>query len=303
MTRWPPRPILSAAFYKGHGLGNDYLVFEEGDDWLATTANVDRVCDRHRGVGSDGIVVLRGGMPTPDDPTRAVAELRMFNPDGGEFERSGNGLRVLGSYLVSRSPRVMVMEVTVAGDRVRMTAHGRTGDVHDISVDMGRARVGADAVGLRAGVALTRPEGGPLDVVPVSIGNPHLVVMAEHASPDAFSEEVLAGFGPYLATHPALANGSNVQFARVTGERRCHAFIWERGVGRTSASGTSSCAVAVAMVASGRLAPGTVEVVMPGGTLLAAVTEDLDVTLRGPVGEVHEGRLRPSLVATFEREP
>ncbi|HEM46242.1 MAG TPA: hypothetical protein ENO23_04265, partial [Alphaproteobacteria bacterium] len=144
MTRWPPPPTLSASFFKGHGLGNDYLVFEEGDDWVASAPNVRRVCDRHRGVGSDGIVVLlarpggavpvsgrpsdapgRGGSsgaPGRGEPSGApesVLRLRMFNPDGSEFERSGNGLRVLASYVLRSAdeapdggwPRILDVEV------------------------------------------------------------------------------------------------------------------------------------------------------------------------------------------------
>ena len=93
MSRWPAPPGLAAHFYKAHGLGNDYLVFEEGDAWTAAPSAVERVCDRHRGVGADGIVVLG------ERRTDRVFPLRMFNPDGSEFERSGNGLRILGSYL------------------------------------------------------------------------------------------------------------------------------------------------------------------------------------------------------------
>ena len=92
MTRWLTRPRLSRGFYKAHGLSNDYLVFEEGDDWTATPAAIRAVCDRFSGVGSDGIVVLLSGAGRPS--------LRMFNPDGGEFERSGNGLRILASCLL-----------------------------------------------------------------------------------------------------------------------------------------------------------------------------------------------------------
>jgi len=298
MTRWPPRPNLSGAFYKAHGLGNDYLVFEEGDDWLATESNVRLVCDRHRGVGSDGIVVLLDSQPAPD----AALHLRMFNPDGGEFERSGNGLRVLGSFAARRWPEAKSLTVHVGGDQVGMLLHGRSGAVHDISVEMGHAVTGPAAVSLDPDAltddgSLDGPAGDPLTIVPVSVGNPHIVVVA--SSEEEVTDERLGRIGPFVATHQALRYGANMQLACVLGPHRCRALIWERGVGRTSSSGTSACAVAVALVSRGDLEAGEVTVEMPGGALMVHVAPDLTVVLRGPVEEVCEGRLTDELVAAL----
>lgn len=274
------RPRAGASWFKAHGLGNDYLVFRGGDAWTMTPEAVARVCDRWRGVGGDGIVLE---LP-PDGPAH---RLRMFNPDGSEFERSGNGLRVFGAALatagrVGHAP----FEVEVGGGRVTMQLHGvRPGGVLDLSVEMGRASV--DDVRARASLPLL--DGSTVQVVPVRVGNPHCVVFT-----DDLSEPALFRLGPALATHPAFPGGTNVQLARVEGfphERRLRIAIWERGVGRTSASGTSSCAVAVAAVHQGRLPPGEVEVVMDGGTLRVTVTPELDVILRGPVEEVSRGVL------------
>lgn len=296
MTRWPPRPTLARAFYKGHGLGNDYLVFEEGDDWLATPENVRRICHPHRGVGSDGIVVVSGRHVTAG---RINVRLRMFNPDGGEFERSGNGLRVLASHLLRKDAELREIVAEVGGSRVRMVAHGRDGPRHDVSVDMGRARLGPEAVEMDPAVLdgqgrFPGPDGAPLEVVPVSVGNPHVVVLCRDES--ELTEERLASVGPYVAEHPDIRHGTNVQLALHDGDRRARALIWERGVGRTSASGTSSCAVAVALVSSGLVEPGPVHVRMPGGELVVTVSEEGDVVLRGPVEEIAEGRLSARLV-------
>jgi len=292
---------LSAAFYKAHGLGNDYLVFEEGGDWLATESNVRLVCDRYRGLGSDGIVVLLHARI----PGETELHLRMFNPDGGEFERSGNGLRVLGSYAARRWPDADALTVHVGGDRVEMVLHGRAGAEHDISVQMGRAATGAEAVSLDVTAllddgSLEGPEGERLTVVPVSVGNPHVVVVVE--SEDDLTDEALARLGPFVATHPALRHGANMQLACALGPGRSRALIWERGVGRTAASGTSACAVAVALVSRGDLEVGEVRVEMPGGHLGVEVAPDLSVILRGPVAEVCEGRLTEELAASLLTE-
>lgn len=281
----PPRPRASAAFYKAHGLGNDYLVFEEGDAWAVSAEAVEAVCDRWRGPGGDGIVVLLA--PGGGEPFR----LRMFNPDGGEFERSGNGLRVLAAFLASEG-RVgdAPFPVEVGGDRITMQVLGRPAPgLYDIGVEMGRVSFEPGAVGLDP--ARLEADGPGVDVQTVSVGNPHCVVFR-----DALSLEELRRLGPALATHPAFAAGTNVQLALPEGGGRVRALVWERGVGHTSASGTSACAVASAAVRRGHARPGEVEVVMEGGILRVTVTDDYDVTLRGPVQEVMRGELLPGFV-------
>ncbi|MDP2958323.1 MAG: diaminopimelate epimerase [Longimicrobiales bacterium] len=286
-----PRPLAGAGFYKAHGLGNDYLVFEEGGAWALTPGAVMRVCDRFRGPGSDGIVLLLA------DRAGGRFRLRMFNPDGSEFERSGNGLRVLASYVARRGlVDARPFTVEVGGDEVSMTVHSTKGTVYDVSVDQGRARIGPEAVEMDARALdgegrLRGPGGERLDVTPVRVGNPHVVVWL----PDA-DDVALRSIGPFVSAHPSIAHGTNVQLAWVAGPGRCRALIWERGVGRTSASGTSSCAVAVAAVAKGLLPPGSVTVQMDGGDLQVQVSPRLDVVLRGPVEEVYEGVLTDAFV-------
>ncbi len=287
-----PRPMAGSAFYRAHGLGNDYVVFDEGDAWTLTPKAVERVCDRYFGMGSDGIVLLLR------DRSDGVFRLRMFNPDGGEFERSGNGLRCLGSYLayrgwVQRTPFV----VEVAGDRIPMTVHAVAAGIHDISVDMGQVATGPAAVALDPAALdkdgrLPGPDGRPLDITAVSVGNPHVVVWSDNPT-----MEELKVVGPFVATHPAIANGTNMQLAKVIGPRECRALIWERGVGHTWASGTSSCAVATAAVVRRAVNPGLITVHLEGGDLHVNVAADLRVELRGPVEEVAEGSLTPAFVA------
>ena len=293
---WPPRPTLGASFYKAHGLGNDYLVFEEGDVWLAAEGAVARVCGRHRGVGADGIVALLRS--ADDEPFR----LRMFNPDGSEFERSGNGLRILASFLARRA-RVDTQPfyVRVGGNQLQLALYSARRGSYDVSVLMGRATTGAAAVGLDAELLdssgrITGPDGEALEIVPVSIGNPHVVAFGRE-----LADQEIERLGRYLSAHPGLAHGANVQLAVPGVGRSVRALIWERGVGRTSASGTSACAVAVAAVVRGDLEPGPVKVEMDGGALDVTVAPDLDVTLRGPVTEVCEGELSEGLIHELAR--
>ena len=222
-------------------------------------------------------------------------------------------------FFTRANPHLRTIHVRVGGDRVVMTVHGRAGPAHDISVEMGRAHIGPGAVALDPSALVSSPAdfagapmgdpasprfgvmAGPSDeslaVVPVSVGNPHLVVACGPGSSTQVTEAHLAVVGPFLSEHPALSHGSNVQLAEPLEGSRCRALVWERGVGRTSSSGTSACAVAVAMVASGRIDPGPVAVEMPGGTLDVHIGADFDVVLRGPVEEICEGRLSESLIA------
>ncbi|MEC9015222.1 MAG: diaminopimelate epimerase [Gemmatimonadota bacterium] len=278
--------MLSKRFYKAHGLGNDYLVFEEGSEWIATPDTVAEICDRNHGVGADGIVVLMGEL------LEGLPQLRMFNPDGSEFERSGNGLRILAAYLY-REDRVgdTPFEGTVGGDLVRMTVHDVQDGIYDISVEMGQARVGPDSVGLNASSLdssgrILGTDGSYLNVIPVSIGNPHLVVFVPEVS-----NTILESLGPFLATHSGLSNGANVQLVGPLVGNRLEAAIWERGVGPTSASGTSACAVAVAAIWSKKLDPGAVMIDTTGGSLEVHVNAELEVVLHGPVTEVCTGTL------------
>jgi len=275
-----------SAFFKGHGLGNDYLVFESGDDWVLDPESITAVCDRWKGPGSDGIVLLL-------DRTSRPFLLRMFNPDGSEFERSGNGLRILAAYLareglVGGEP----FDVSVGGDTVRLHVLGPPQrGLYDVSAEMGRSGHGPEAVGLDpealdADQRLDLGGAGSPVLHPVSIGNPHVVVF-----PGEWKRELIDEIGPKLSVHPAFADGTNVQVARVLDGRTLEALIWERGVGPTSASGTSACAVAAAAVKSGRAEPGQFEVRMEGGSMEVSVTAEMEITLSGPVQEVSTGSL------------
>ena len=279
-----PRPRAGAGFLKGHGLGNDYLVFPFGDRWAASHQAVRAVCDRWRGVGADGIVLHS----SPDErPWR----LRMFNPDGSEFERSGNGLRVFAACAASRGwIGHEGFAVEVGGDRVHMRVEQRLGGgVYDVSVEMGCASLDPADAWLAPGWEgrlPAHPGEGTLDCTLVSIGNPHCAVFT-----DDLSEPALARLGPFLTVHEAFPAGVNVQLVRPVSRDSIEIAIWERGVGRTLASGTSSCAAAVAAAARGVVDYGDVEVRMEGGTLQVSVSPELEVVLRGPVQEVASGRL------------
>jgi len=287
-----------ARFVKGHGLGNDYLVMEaEAIDFPFTPAAIRRICHRSWGVGSDGILLRV--------PSRvADAGLRIFNPDGSEAEKSGNGLRIFAKYLWEHGRlRKSPMTIETQGGVVEASCHVQNGRVREVTVEMGRVTFVAPEIPMhgpeREVVGVPLQVGDRfLTITACSVGNPHCIVFTER-----LDEAEARRLGPKIETHPAFPNRTNVQFARVEARDRVAILIWERGAGYTLASGSSSCAVAAAAVRNG-LTDRRVTVMMPGGELGVEVREDWSIRLQGPVEEACTGELSPDLVdALRRREP
>jgi diaminopimelate epimerase len=281
-------------FGRGHGLGNDYLVMEERHlPCPLTTAAIARICDRNWGVGSDGILLL---VPT----SRADFGLRIFNPDGSEAEKSGNGLRIFAKYLWDRGhAKRDVFTVDTPGGLVECQLHVENGAVGFVTVEMGRATFHAPEIPMRGtGDAVAIPlalDGGPtLTVTAVSVGNPHCVVFV-----DRLDEATCRTLGPRIETHQAFPNRTNVQFAHVLARNAVEIMIWERGAGWTLASGTSSCGVASAAVRNGHCDHGRITVRMPGGELAVHVRSDWSLRLEGAVEEVCTGTLSREFVERY----
>ncbi|MEX2582684.1 MAG: diaminopimelate epimerase [Gemmatimonadota bacterium] len=283
---------------KAHGLGNDYLVIREADLPIELTPPAVRmICDRHTGMGSDGILVRTEGV-------EADFGVRIYNPDGSEAEKSGNGLRIFAAFLyeageISRGEPFTVETLggVVGMDVVEVAVDG----VYTVEVEMGRASFRSSAVDLRgpdrevAGEVLELPGGDRVSIHTVSMGNPHCVCFE-----DELVVEDLRRRGPQISTHPWFARGTNVQFARPSGPDEIEAFVWERGAGETMASGSSACAVAAAAVRCGLVQERSVRVRMPGGTLHVTVGTDWDVLLRGPVETVYRADLSPGFLRRLQ---
>ena len=240
---------------KYHGLGNDYFVYEDGPE--LTVELVRALCDRHTGPGSDGVLLPEPGFG-----------VRIYNPDGSEAERSGNGLRIFARWLVDHqgAPERFAIR-TIAG---KITATVR----EQITLDMPPATHEGPLEPAALGLPAELGEAWLVDV-----GNPHCVFFPT-APLDALPWRA---HGHHTEHHPRFPNRTNVQFARQLAPGRVEARIWERGAGETAASGTSSCAIAVACRARGDHSP-RLSVEMPGGTLFVEPGDPLRLT--GPVEEI-----------------
>ncbi len=283
---------------KGEALGNDYLVVDHDDlVWPITVARCAAICDRHTGIGSDGLLI--GSL----DAGRF--RLRILNPDGTEAEKSGNGLRIFGAWLHGRR---LVQDswftVDLVKDRVRMRVEEVLSDgALLIRVEMGRASFRGEDVGFTpvAGEALNveleLPDGaGTAAINTVSLSNPHCVVFV-----DALERADFLRRAPLLCAHPAFGAGTNVQFARVVDDHSLEIWIWERGAEETLASGSSACAAAAAAVRHGFLRPGAFEVRMPGGIAEVEISDSYAVRLRGPARIVFSAELEPAQLEAWGR--
>ena len=285
---------MENGFFKGHGLGNDYLVMDPKDlTFELTPERIEKICDRNWGVGSDGILTLEAS-------DRADFGLRIWNPDGSEAEKSGNGLRIFARYLYATGKVDKTsFSVDTPGGLVHIDLHiDEWGDASAATVEMGEATFepGALPCSLEVEELIEQPitaTGENMVFTGVSVGNPHCVVFKPRG--EVWSRDDLLRLGPELENHEIFPRRTNVQLAVPTGDQKIFILIWERGAGETQASGSSSCAAASAAVRLGLVSsPVTVEA--PGGTLMIDVDEEFNLTMAGPVAEVARGTLSPSFL-------
>jgi diaminopimelate epimerase len=255
-------------FEKWQALGNDYLIVEASDlSFPLTPSAVRRLCDRHTGVGADGVLEL-----SPADAPGHVARLRIFNPDGSEAELSGNGARQAIMYLRrSGATADDQFSIQTAAGEIRATIVSET----TCRIDIGNARLAGS--GEVAGRAYQL----------ISVGNPQCAIRI--ATVEELTALDLPAIGPAIEHDPQFPNRTNVSFWCETGERSIRARIFERGVGETRASGTGASGAAVAFVLQGGQSPVTVE--LDGGELEVGVGEDLRVDLTGWAVPVYRGEL------------
>jgi diaminopimelate epimerase len=256
---------MTVPFTKASACGNDFLII---DGALAPADMAEfsrRICDRHNGVGADGVEWLFLAQD-------ADMHARLINADGSEAEISGNGTRCVAAYMVSGGHAGKVSIRTGAGVK-HCELMSREDHRYEFEMEMGKPQVGDD-FSIKAAFGQVRG-------TPVSMGNPHYVVFVEKFSADWQSQ------GEEIGRQRDFKDGVNVEFVRVAGPNDIEVRFYERGVGETQSSGTGSCASAVAAIAAGR-ATAPVKVHAPGGTQVVRWAGG-NVFLRGPAQIVCRG--------------
>ena len=276
---------------KWQALGNDYLIVERGElPFALTAARVVRLCDPHFGVGADGVLLL-----SPSEHAGAVADLRIFNPDGSEAELSGNGAREAIMYLRARGWT----------DQDSFTIHTAAGPIRPTitgpdtcTVAMGAASLSSRDFpqGAADGRGVVRSDGREWGFRHVSIGNPQCAIRV--ADEAALQQLDLPAVGPAIAADSQFPNRTNVSWYAPHGEGVIRARIFERGVGETLSSGTGATGAAIAHLLEGDGPPAGVTVLLDGGELRVEVGEGLHVNLTGWARPVFAGELSDE----FQRE-
>lgn len=279
------------SFVKMHGLGNEYIVLDSNNiGFQLTKLAIRRLCNVNFGIGSDGIV-----LKVPSE--KADFGFRVYNPDGSEAEKSGNGLRIFSKYLfdygytMKRRFSVETLTDIVHSDIIEE----RNEKAVLIKVEMGKAVFKSSEIPVLSGdsefIAKKITVGDrEFEVNCVSVGNPHCVVIKEE-----LDEEEIRTYGPLLENHPLFPNRINVQFARVLSGNDAQILIWERGAGFTLASGSSSCAASSILVKRG-LIKGEVRMHMPGGILDIHIDKEWNISMTGEVREIARGILSDELI-------
>ena len=284
------------SFVKMHGLGNEYIVLDSANmDFTLTKQAIRRLCNIHFGIGSDGIV-----MKVPSE--KADFGFRVYNPDGSEAEKSGNGLRIFCKFLFdygyakSRQFSVETLTDIVYADIVEE----KEGKAMLIKVEMGKAIFTSKDFPVdphKQDFIAQKIMAGDreYEVNCVSVGNPHCVVIKQD-----LDEEEIRKYGPLLENHSLFPNRINVQFAKVLSDHDAQILIWERGAGYTLASGSSSCAASSVLVKRG-LIKGDLTMHMQGGTLKIEIDREWNIRMTGEVREIVRGVLGKELLEDLNK--
>ena len=279
-------------FFKYHALGNDYIVLNPSEFTLELTPDrIARICHRNFGIGSDGILLG----PLVNIEHDADFALQIFNTDGSEAEKSGNGLRIFSRYLwdkdlVSSAP----FTIQTLGGKV--TSQVKDGG-KEVSVEMGSVSFLSNEIPLTGPSREVINETIVIDDVPLTycaatIGNPHCVIVK-----DEISKEETCKYGPFIENDSRFPNRTNVQFLKVLDRNNIQLEIWERGVGYTLASGSSASASAAVAFKLGHI-DSHVIVQMPGGNIEIEIAEDFSIQMTGAVTRVCEGLIDPEIFDT-----
>ena len=281
---------MSLRFTKFHGYGNDYLVLEAGAvaaEVLNLNVFAREICNRHYGAGADGIAIVSRA-----ETDEADFQVRIFNPDGSEAALSGNGTRCAASYLYYRQlwTSGKLRLITKSGVK-RYFLRDQIG-VGNYLFDSELGQPGLDSSSIPMLTEEPLPqvidyrlivEGETFNVTALAMGNPNCAIFVED-----FDSLAWRRIGKAIENHQQFPERTNVEFIRVLDRERIEIRIWERGVGETSASGTCSCAAAIASMING-LTEREVEVRTPGGTVNVRWQEDGEVVLTGIAEVVYQG--------------
>jgi diaminopimelate epimerase len=280
---------LKITFTKFHGLSNDFIVTNVRGLGGKLGALAQSICDRHTGVGADGLLIVLKPRNTNNH-----ARVLFFNADGSEAEMSGNGIRCAGAFLMRENPRRKVLRVETASgvkiSEVLSTSAQMNKGKWAFRVNMGRPVLEPEKIPFAGGKHPSpvigypvRTAHGVLAATVTSMGNPHCSIFVEDYSSIPWED-----VGREIERNALFPNRTNVEFVRVISKKEIEIRYWERGVGKTMSSGTGSCGAVVACILNG-FTRRAVKVRTLAGTLEVTWPEDREVLLSGPAELIADG--------------
>ena len=273
-------------FVKSHGLGNDYIVMDlKKINFKLDKKRIKEICHRNYGIGADGILLLVNSK-------KADFGLKIYNPDGTEAEKSGNGLRIFSKYLYDYNyTKKRNFLIETKGGIVRSEVILKNKKITDVKVDMGVASFESKKIPVKTKDKYSinqkiKVKNQSFTYSSVTVGNPHCVIFLKNISKD-----LALKFGRLIEENKLFPKRTNVQFAQIISKNKVKIEIWERGAGYTLASGSSSCGVVSVGYKLGLLNE-KVQVIKPGGKLYIEIDKDYKLTMKGPVEEICNGQLK-----------
>ena len=275
-------------FVKSHGLGNDYIVIDGKEvNYSLKKREIIRLCNRNYGIGSDGILMLCKSK-------NADFGLKIYNPDGSQAEKSGNGLRIFSAFLFDYKyvKNKKIISIETKGGLVKSKFIKKNKNKSIFNVEMGNATFLNNKIPVKIKDKNNSCLNKEINLKnkkfifnAVSVGNPHCVIFLNKISKDLAKE-----YGPLIETHRFFPNKINVQFVKIINKSTVNIEIWERGAGYTLASGSSSCGVVSVGYKLGLL-NSNVKVQMPGGDLNISIDNNFKLKMEGPVEEICSGKI------------
>ena len=273
-------------FVKSHGLGNDYIVMDlKKINFKLDKKRIKEICHRNYGIGADGILLLVNSK-------KADFGLKIYNPDGTEAEKSGNGLRIFSKFLYDyKYTKKRNFLIETKGGIVHSEVILKNKKIKDVKVDMGVASFESKKIPVKTKDKYSinqkiKVKNQSFTYSSVTVGNPHCVIFLKNTSKD-----LALKFGRLIEENKLFPKRTNVQFAQIISKNKVKIEIWERGAGYTLASGSSSCGVVSVGYKLGLLSE-KVEVIMPGGKLYIEIDKDYKLIMKGPVEEICNGQLK-----------
>ena len=273
-------------FVKSHGLGNDYIVMDlKKINFRLDKKRIKEICHRNYGIGADGILLLVNSK-------KADFGLKIYNPDGTEAEKSGNGLRIFSKFLYDyKYTKKRNFLIETKGGIVRSEVILKNKKIKDVKVDMGVASFESKKIPVKTKNKYSinqkiKVKNQSFTYSSVTVGNPHCVIFLKNISKD-----LALKFGRLIEENKLFPKRTNVQFAQIISKNKVKIEIWERGAGYTLASGSSSCGVVSVGYKLGLLNE-KVQVIMPGGKLYIEIDKDYKLIMKGPVEEICNGQLK-----------